>query len=87
MAWRVELVRSAEKELEKLDRPVASRILRFLKERVASLDDPRSLAEPLRGPELGRFWKYRVGAYRIVVSIRDDELLVLVVRLGHRREV
>jgi len=60
LGYRIEFDPRAEKELEKLDREVARRILRFLRERVAVLDDPRSLEEALRGPELGSFWKYRV---------------------------
>lgn len=87
MAWKIEIEREAEKELDKLDPPVARRILKFLFERVAPLDDPRSIGEPLKGAELGQFWKYRVGDYRIVSSIQDGNLLILVVRIGNRREV
>lgn len=87
MAWTVELGRDAEKALDKLDRPVAQRILQFLYERVAPLDDPRSIGEALKGSQLGEFWKYRVGDYRIISRIEDDELCILVVRLGNRRDV
>lgn len=87
MAWRIELGRDAEKALDKLDRPVAQRILRFLYERVAPLDDPRSIGEALKGSQLGEFWKYRVGDYRIISRIEDGELCVLVVRIGNRRDV
>jgi len=87
LAWRVELHPKAEKELLKLDRNVARKIVRFLRERVAPLEDPRSLGEPLRGPELGRFWKYRVGNYRLICHIHDPKVTILVVRIGHRREV
>ena len=87
MAWRIELARAAERELAKLDAPVTRRILKFLHERVAHLDNPRSIGEALRGKELGDFWKYRVGDYRIICSIEDEEVLVLVLRVGHRREV
>ncbi|MGC8877533.1 type II toxin-antitoxin system RelE family toxin [Thermus sp.] len=87
MGYRIEFDPRAVKELERLDREVARRILRFLRERVAALEDPRSLGEPLRGPELGRFWKYRVGDYRLICHIRDQEATVLVVRVGHRRDV
>lgn len=45
------------------------------------------LGEALRGPELGRFWKYRVGAYRVIARIDDGSVTVLVVRIGHRRQV
>ena len=87
MGYRIEFDPRAEKELEKLDREVARRILRFLGERVATLEDPRSLGEPLRGPELGRFWKYRVGDYCLICHIQDREATVLVLRVGHRRDV
>ena len=87
MAWKVELDEAAEHELDKLDPQVARRILSFLFDRVAKLDDPRSIGESLKGSKLGAFWKYRVGDYRIVVSIEDGALRVLVVRVGNRREV
>ena len=87
MAWKVELDEAAEHELNKLDPQVARRILSFLFDRVAKLDDPRSIGESLKGSKLGAFWKYRVGDYRIVASIEDGALRVLVVRVGNRREV
>lgn len=87
MRWTIEFVRSAEKELAALDPPAARRIIRFLKTRVATTEHPRMLGEALRGPELGRFWKYRVGAYRVIARIDDGSVTVLVVRIGHRRQV
>lgn len=87
MAWRIEFEAAAVKELAKLDKAVAKRITLFLRERVLSLDDPRSIGEALKGPRLGEFWKYRVGDYRIICRIEDGELLVLVVRVGNRCEV
>lgn len=87
MAWKVEFDPSAERELNKIDPQTARRILAFLHERVARLDDPRSLGEALKGSKLGAFWKYRVGEYRIISSIEDGTLRVLVVRIGNRREV
>ena len=87
MGYRIEFDPRAEKELAKLDREVARRILRFLRERVATLDDPRGIGEALHGPELGRFWKYRVGDYRLTCHIQDQRIAVLVLRIGHRRDV
>ena len=87
MAWRIEFEDAALKELAKLDKPVARRILAFLRERVAVLDDPRSVGEALNGSKLGEFWKYRVGDYRIVAHIEDGALRVLVLKVGNRREV
>lgn len=63
------------------------RILAFLHGRLAKLDDPRSIGEALKGPKLGDFWKYRVGDYRIISSIEDNVLKILVVKIGNRREV
>lgn len=87
MAWDVELSSGAERELNKLDAQTSRRILKFLKERVARLDNPRSIGEALHGSRLGEFWKYRVGDYRLICKIEDDRLLVLVLRVGHRREI
>ena len=87
LAWRIEFEDSALKELAKLDKPVARRILAFLRERVAGLDDPRSVGEALKGSKLGEFWKYRVGDYRVIANIEDGALRVLVLRVGNRREV
>lgn len=87
MAWRIEFEDVAMKELAKLDKQVARRILTFLRERVAVLDDPRSVGEALKGSKLGEFWKYRVGDYRIITNIEDGVMRILVLKVGNRREV
>ena len=87
MTWKVELDPTAERELDKLDPQIARRILSFLQGRLAVLDDPRSIGEALNGSRLGEFWKYRVGDYRIIASIEDGVLRVLVLRIGHRRQI
>lgn len=87
MAWKVELSTLAQKNLDQLDPQIARRILAFLNERIAPLDDPRSIGEALKGSRLGEFWKYRVGDYRVISSIEDGALTILVVRIGNRREV
>jgi mRNA interferase RelE/StbE len=87
MAWRIEFDPAARKELDKLDREVARRIIRFLAERLAPLDDPRSIGEALKGAKLGELWKYRVGDYRIIADIQDAAICILIVRVGNRREV
>jgi mRNA interferase RelE/StbE len=65
----------------------STRILKFLHERVAKLDDPPAIGEALHGSRLGEFWKYRVGDYRLICKIEDDRLLVLVLRVGHRKDI
>ena len=87
MAWKIELDRATVRELDKLDQQAARRILAFLHGRVATLDDPRSIGEALKGSKLGEFWKYRVGDYRVIARIEDDALRVLVVRVGSRDKV
>ena len=87
LAWRIGFEDTALKELSKLDKPVAKRILVFLRERVAVLDDPRSIGEALKGSKLGELWKYRVGDYRIIADIEDGVMRVLVLKVGNRREV
>ena len=87
MAWSIELSQTAERSLAKLDPQIKRRILLFLFERVAQLDDPRSIGEALAGEKLGSYWKYRVGDYRIISSIEDGKLRVFVVTIGNRREV
>lgn len=87
MVWRVELDPAAERELSKLDPQVARRILVFLHDRVAVLDNPRSIGEALKGAKLDEFWKYRVGDYRVIANIEDGAVRILVVRIGHRREI
>jgi mRNA interferase RelE/StbE len=85
--WTIEFAESAATQLRKLDRPVARRIIAFLQERVSTAADPRSLGEALKGDVLGRYWKYRVGDYRLIAEIRDLEIRIVVVRLGHRSVV
>jgi mRNA interferase RelE/StbE len=87
LAWRIELTATAAKQLGKLDRTHAKRIADFLRIRLATQDDPRTLGKALVGPQLGAFWRYRVGDYRLICDIQDDALRVLVVEVGNRRDV
>jgi mRNA interferase RelE/StbE len=87
MAWIIEFDPSAKKELDKLEPQQAKRVLSFLFERVAHLDDPRSIGESLKGSRFNTLWKYRVGDYRIITSIGDNVTRILVVKIGDRKEV
>ena len=86
MTWQIELTKSAEKDLKKIDRVVAKRILSFLRERIATSDDPRSMGKALTG-KFGTFWRYRVGDCRVICDIQDNVLCVLVVKIGNRRDI
>ncbi|EPQ5150896.1 TPA: type II toxin-antitoxin system RelE/ParE family toxin [Escherichia coli] len=86
MVWTINYSERAVKALRKMDKQNARRILDFMELRIAVLPDPRQSGKPLKG-ELGAFWRYRVGDYRILCEIRDDELVILAATIGHRREV
>lgn len=87
MVWQIKFDDSAKKDLAKLDKQIARRITAFMRERIAPLDNPRSLGDALKGSELGEFWKYRVGDYRIIASVEDSAVRILVVKIGNRWEV
>lgn len=84
MTYRVEWSERAVRQLDKLDPAVARALVRFMAHRVDRQADPRRLGKPLRREGL---WRYRVGDFRILCHIEDAVLIVLVVEVGHRREV
>ncbi len=86
MACTIEYTGTARRQLHKLDKAAARRILDYMDERVAPLDDARNLGKSLSG-DLSSFWRYRVGDYRIICELHDERLCVLVVRVGHRRDI
>ena len=86
MAWTIEVSKAARKQLDALDRTARARIIAYLETRVLPHPDPRQLAKRLIGEELEN-WRYRVGDYRIVVRFEDERMVILVVRVAHRREV
>jgi len=85
LAWRAELSPRALKQLRKLDKPNARRIIDYLRE-TASGEDPRSRGQGLTG-NLAGFWRYRVGNYRIIAFVEDDELLILAITIDHRSQI
>lgn len=87
MTWKIKFDPAAERELKKLDKPAARRILKFLRERVAQSDNPRGLGAALTGSKLGDFWKYRIGKYRVIATIEDDVLTILVLKVAKRSDV
>ena len=85
--WDVILDTAAAREFDDLDGMIQKRIAKFLYERLAYLQDPRSIGEALKGSKLGNLWKYRVGDYRLIANIHDQFVQILVVKIGNRREV
>ena len=86
MAWKIEFVPAAAKEIKKLGKAEAGRIIATLESRIAVLDNPRKLGSALTG-ELGGLWRWRVGDYRVIAKIEDERITILVIRVAHRREV
>jgi mRNA interferase RelE/StbE len=84
--WSVEFDDRARRDLRKLDKQAQRDILHYLRERIATSDDPRRFGKPLGGDKWG-LWRYRVHVYRLICRIEDDRLIVLVVGIGHRKEV
>ena len=87
MAWTIEIETGALKLLKLLGSVEAGRITRYLKDQIAPHSNPRSLGKALQGSKLGKFWRFRVGDYRIVCDIQDQRLVVLVVGIGHRSKI
>lgn len=87
MIWTIEYDVLVQKKMRKIDPQTRQRIRAFLQERIAALDNPRQTGAALQGSELGNYWRYRVGDYRIICDIQDHKLVVLVVEIGHRREI
>ena len=66
---------------------IDKRITGFLRERMARLDDPRSVGHSLKGPRFGGYWRYRVGDYRLICDIFQETVTILVLRIGNRRDI
>lgn len=86
MAWAIKYTETSQRQLKKLDKFIALRVLDFMDERVAPLEDPRSQGKNLVGPKLGSYWRYRVGDVRMICDIKDEVVTILVVEIVHRRE-
>jgi len=87
LAWTISYTGTATRQLSKLDRQVARRIVDYMDDRVAASIDPRNTGKALTGNTLGTFWRYRVGDYRVICDMQDGALCVLVVQIGSRSEV
>ena len=86
MIWKVEWDDRARKELRKLDKQTQNDILQYLRKRIASSDDPRMFGKSLMYDKYG-LWRYRVRDYRIICRLYDEEITVLVVKVGHRKNI
>lgn len=86
MAWKIEIDNDARKAIKKLDKQIQRRIIKFLREKLVKHANPRQFGEPLHG-KLKSFWKYRIGDYRLICEIQDETITVLVINVGHRKDI
>ena len=86
MTWQIKFTNLAAKQFSKLDKPIKQRIISFLENRLATMDSPKQTGKALQGT-LSEYWAYRVGNYRILTKHQDNQLLILIVEIGHRKEV
>jgi mRNA interferase RelE/StbE len=87
LTWKIDFQATAIKQLKKMGHSESARIRDFLHTRVKPLDNARQIGEPLQGELFNHLWRYKVGDYRIICDIQDQRLVVLVVEVGHRREL
>jgi mRNA interferase RelE/StbE len=86
LGWKISFTKTALKQLAKLDKPMRKLIVRFIEEKIGGSADARKHGHALVGDQKGR-WRYRIGDYRVICELRDNELLVIVVTIGHRKEI
>lgn len=85
MTWEIKLNALSAKTLKQLDKPAKQRIESFIND-LAATDNPRTKGKALQG-DLKGLWRYRLGDYRLIAQIKDAELLILVIELGHRKDI
>ena len=86
MPYSVEYTKRAARELRKMDRAISARLYDWIDKHLVGCENPRQYGKPLTGDRLGQ-WRYRVGEYRIIAEIYDDRVLIMVMTVGHRKEV
>lgn len=86
MNWKIEFDFDVEKDLRKLGHSAQQRIINYLKEKIIPAENPRVLGKPLSG-NLAGIWRYRIGDYRILAKIENENFIILVVHVGYRKNV
>ena len=84
LAWTIEWDDFAKKQLKKLDRSIQKKILDYLDGKV--IDNPQTFGRELVGNKAG-LWRYRIENYRVICKLEKDRLVVLVLAVGHRKEI
>lgn len=86
MKWKIKYLKSIQKDIKKISKDEQKKIRDYLEKRIAKLENPRQQGKGLKGTH-SELWRYRVGSYRIICQIDDEEIIILVVRIGHRKDV
>ncbi len=86
MKYKVEFTQRALKDLKKLDRPTAALILGWIRKNLENCENPRLHGKGLTANKSGQ-WRYRVGDYRLLAEISDNTITILILNVGHRREI
>lgn len=86
MNYKVEYTRSAIKQLKRMDRQTVALIISYIERHLLGCENPRLIGKPLHG-NLRDKWRYRVGNYRILARINDDQVVIVVVEIGHRKDI
>lgn len=84
--YKIEFTEQALKQLKKMDKYTASLIVGWLRKNIEGCTNPRQHGKGLTANHSGQ-WRYRVGDYRIITEIQDEKIVVLVIGIGHRREI
>jgi len=87
LTWEIKYTESALRQLKKIDKPIARKMLDFMDERIAHIENSRSVGKNLVGPKIRPYWRYRIGDVRVICDIEDSELVILVIELGYRKEI
>ena len=86
MKYSVEYATQAVRELRKMDRPIQKILLAWIEKNLVDCDDPRSYGRALTANHKG-IWRYRIGEYRVLAEIDDGRIVILLLHIGHRKEV
>lgn len=86
MAWKIKYLKSVQKNIRKIDRKERDRIREYLESHIANSDNPRQFGKALKGNH-SEFWRYRVGNHRIICELKDNSITILVIRIGHRKNI
>ncbi len=86
MAWIIKFSETAIKQLKKIDIAASKRIMKYLRDRLMNQDDPTVFGKPLLHDKSG-LWRYHIDNYRMICEIKNDEVIILVLRVGHRKDI